>query len=470
MDSLGFHSIAALGRLYASGAVSPVEVARAMLERIERIDPRIDSYLTVTADLALEQARRAETEIRRGNRRGPLHGIPYAAKDIFFTKGIRTTAGSKILSGFIPDYDAAAIEKLNDCGAVMLGKAGLHEWAYGITSSNPHFGPVRNPWDRERIPGGSSGGSAAALAAGLCAFSLGSDTGGSIRIPASLCGVTGLKPTFGRISRYGVFPLGHTLDTMGPFGRTVEDAARVYEALAGCDVRDAGSVDRPLAPHVFAPEPSLTGKKIGVPRNFYFDGLAPDVEASCRQAIAVLEELGAELVEIVVPDIETYNFLHRLILLAEASSVHARRLRDRREDFGDDVGMLLDQGLFVTATDYLNAQRKRREICRDFNRLLAAVDAIVTPAVPLVAARIGQLEIEIQGRTENVRLATTRNIRALNLTGLPLLSVPCGFGSEGMPIGLQIVAPLFDEGALFDIGHAYQLATDRHMRRPPTAA
>lgn len=469
MDS-SFHSIAQLGRLYASGAVSPVEVTRAMLERIERIDPPINSYLTVTGGLALEQARRAEAAIRRGDRRGPLQGVPYAAKDIFFTRGIRTTAGSKILADFVPDYDAAAIEKLNACGAVMLGKTGLHEWAYGITSANPHFGPVRNPWDPEKIPGGSSGGSAAALAAELCGFSLGSDTGGSIRIPAALCGVTGLKPTFGRISRYGVFPLGHTLDTMGPFARTVEDAARVYEALAGLDGRDDSSVDRLPAPHVFSPEPSLKGKKIGVPRNFYFDGLTPDVEAACRRALAVLADLGADLVEIAVPDIESYNALHRLILLAEASSVHAGRLRDRREDFGEDVGMLLDQGLFVTATDYLNAQRKRRGLCRDFNRLFETIDAVVTPAAPMTAVRIGQREIEIQGRMENVRPAATRNIRALNLTGLPLLAVPCGFGADGLPIGLQIIAPLFDEGALFDIGHAYQLATDWHVRRPPKAA
>lgn len=207
-----------------------------------------------------------------------------------------------------------------------------------------------------------------------------------------------------------------------------------------------------------------------MPRNFYFDGLAPDVEAACRKAIAVLEDLGAELVEVSVPDIDAYNTLHRLILLAEASSVHEKRLRERREDFGDDVGMLLDQGLFVTATDYLNAQRKRRQICQDFNRLFETVDVIVTPAIPIVAARIGQLEIEIRGQAENVRLAVTRNIRALNLTGLPLLSAPCGFGSGGMPIGLQIVAPLFDESALFDVGHAYQLATDWHTRRPPIEA
>lgn len=469
MDA-SFHSIAQLGRLYASGAVSPVEVTRAMLERIERIDPHIHSYLTVTGDLALEQARRAETAVRSGGGLGPLQGIPYAAKDIFFTKGIRTTAGSKILADFMPDYDAAAIEKLNACGAVMLGKTGLHEWAYGITSANPHFGPVRNPWDTERIPGGSSGGSTAALAAGLCAFSLGSDTGGSIRIPAAFCAVTGLKPTFGRISRYGVFPLGHTLDTVGPFARTVEDAARVYEALAGPDGRGDSAAAHPPAPHVFSPEPSLKGKRIGIPRNFYFDGLAPDVETACRRAVAVLADLGAELVEIAVPDIESYNLLHRLILLAEASSVHAGRLRSRRADFGEDVGMLLDQGLFVTATDYLNAQRKRRGICRDFNRLFETVDAVATPAAPTTAARIGQLEIKIQGKMENVRLAATRNIRALNLTGLPLLAVPCGFGADGLPIGLQIAAPLFDEGALFDIGHAYQLVTDWHMRKPPIAA
>ena len=467
MDQLSFQSVTELGRLYRSGEVSPVDVVREMLERIERIDPAINSYLTVTRELALAQAGRAEVEIRAGNIRGPLHGIPYAAKDLLFTKGVRTTVGSKVFDKFVPDYDAMVIEKLNDAGAVMIGKAGLHEWAYGVTSSNPHFGPVRNPWDTDRIPGGSSGGSTAALAAGLCSFSLGSDTGGSIRIPASLCGLTGLKPTFGRVSRHGVFPLGHTLDTIGPFGRTVEDAARVYEAIAGRDSNDDSSVDRPIADHVFSSEPNLAGKRVGVPRNFYFDGLAPGVELACRGAIAALADLGAEIVEIEAPDIEPYNTLHRLILLAEASSVHEKRLRERRQDFGDDVGMLLDQGLFVTATDYLDAQRKRRQICQEFNQIFDRVDVIATPAIPITAAKIGQLEIEVQGKTENVRLAMTRNIRALNLTGLPLMSVPCGFDPNGLPIGLQLIAPLFQEGALLDVGHAFQLSTDWHKRTPP---
>ncbi len=469
MDSVSFRSATELGRLYRSGELSPVDVIREMLARIERIDPTINSYLTVTADLALEQASRAEVEIRAGNIRGPLHGIPYAAKDLLFTKGIRTTVGSKIFDDFVPDYDATVIEKLNDAGAVMIGKAGLHEWAYGVTSSNPHFGPVRNPWDTDRVPGGSSGGSTAALAAGLCTFSLGSDTGGSIRIPASLCSLTGLKPTFGRVSRHGVFPLGHTLDTIGPFGRTVEDAARVYEAIAGHDGNDDSSLKRPLSAHVFSSEASLTGKRIGVPRNFYFDGLAPGVESACRGAMAALADLGADIVEIEAPDIEPYNTLHRLILLAEASSVHQQRLRERRDDFGDDVGMLLDQGLFVTATDYLNAQRKRRKICQEFNQLFENVDVIATPAISITAAKIGQLEIEVQGKTENVRLAMTRNIRALNLTGLPLMSVPCGFDPKGLPIGLQLIAPLFDEAALLDVGHAFQLVTNWHKSTPPSS-
>ncbi len=339
MDSVSFQSATELGRLYRSGELSPVDVVREMLARIERIDPTINSYLTVTAELALEQASRAEVEIRAGNIRGPLHGIPYAAKDLLFTKDIRTTVGSKIFDDFVPDYDATVIEKLNEAGAVMIGKAGLHEWAYGVTSSNPHFGPVRNPWDTDRVPGGSSGGSTAALAAGLCSFSLGSDTGGSIRIPASLCSLTGLKPTFGRVSRHGVFPLGHTLDTIGPFGRTVEDAARVYEAIAGHDGNDHSSLNRPLSAHVFFNEPSLVGKRIGVPRNFYFDGLAPGVESGCRGAIAALADLGAEIVEIEAPDIEPYNTFAppdpargSLVGSPETAARAARRFWRRRRD------------------------------------------------------------------------------------------------------------------------------------------
>ena len=453
-----------------NGEISPVELTRQTLERIAKLQPVLNAYITITADHALEQARQAEAEIRSGNYRGPLHGIPYAAKDLFYTKGIRTTVGTKFLADFVPDFDATIIEKLNAAGAVLVGKAGLHECAYGITSNNPHYGPIRNPWDTDRIPGGSSGGSTSALASGQCLFSLGSDTGGSIRIPASLCGLAGLKATFGRVSRHGVYPLGHTLDHAGPFGLTVRDTAWVYQAIAGFDSRDPSSAGQPDRTPVLSPEPRLDGRKIGVPTNYYFENLDADVEAAVRKALQVLEELGATLVEIAVPDIEEFNSIGRLILLAEASSVHHRRLRERREDFGDDVRALLDQGRLVLATDYLDAQRRRRAFNDAFNELLREVDVIATPTIPITAAKIGQDTLRVAGRDENVRLATTRLVRALNMTGLPLLSVPCGISSEGLPIGLQLIGGLFDEAALLEVGHSYEQATEWHKKRPPIAA
>ena len=449
------------------GDLSPVELTRQTLAGIGRLQPSLNAFVTVTEEFALEQARRAETEIRQGRYRGPLHGIPYAAKDLYCTQGVRTTMGSKIMVDFVPSYDAAVIEKLHAAGAVLVGKAGLHEWAYGITSTNPHFGAVRNPWDRERIPGGSSGGSTAALASGQCLFSLGSDTGGSIRIPASLCGVVGLKPTFGRISRHGIFPLGHTLDHAGPFGLTVRDTAWVYEAIAGPDARDDSSVERPDPAPRFDDAPRLHGKKIGAPRNFFFDRLDPPVDAAVRAAMKTFEELGADMVEIDVPDMEECNAVARLILLAEASSVHRRRLRERREDFGQDVRALLDQGQFISAADYLDAQRRRRELNRSFNELLERVDVIAAPTAPVTAAEIGQMTMCVGGAEEDVRLATTRLVRALNMTGLPLLSIPCGLSPSGLPIGLQLVGRLFGEAALLETGHAYERAADWLAKRPP---
>jgi aspartyl-tRNA(Asn)/glutamyl-tRNA(Gln) amidotransferase subunit A len=448
------------------GKLSPVELTRQMLARIDKLQPALNAYITVTADLALDQARRAEKEIREGNYRGPLHGIPYAAKDLFYTKGIRTTVGSKILTDFVPDFDAAVVEKLDAAGAILIGKAGLHEWAYGITSNNPHFGAIRNPWDRERIPGGSSGGSASALAADLCGFSLGSDTGGSIRIPAAFCGLAGLKPTFGRVSRHGVFPLGHTLDHAGPFGWTVQDTALVYKALAGYDARDGSSISRPVTLPAFAPEPRLEGKKIGVPSNFYFDDVEPEIERAVKDALATLQRLGAAVVEVKAPDIDEFNTIAQLILLVEAASVHHRRIAERREDFGEDVRALLEAGRFILATDYLDAQRRRREFINAFNLLLEEVDVIVTPTIPITAAKIGQKTVTIAGKEWDTRLATTRFMRALNLAGLPLLALPCGFDAGGMPISLQMIGGLFDEETVLEVGHAYERATDWHKRRP----
>lgn len=462
-------SITELGKLYRSGAVTPVEIVQQALARIDRLDPGLNSYLTVVEDRALEQAARAEKEFRAGHWRGPLHGVPYAAKDLLETRGIRTTVGSALRADNVSHTDAAIIERLDEAGAILLGKTGLHEWAYGITSTNPHFGPIRNPWDPERIPGGSSGGSAAAQAASLCIFSLGSDTGGSIRIPAALCGIAGLKPTFGRVSRRGAFPLGHTLDTMGPFGSCVKDTALVYMSIAGHDALDPVSSTEPVEGLRWQGRRRLDGVVIGVPDHFYFDNLAPDIDSSAQAALRALAELGAELREVKMPDIEMANSLHRIILLAEASSVHHRLLERHRDAFGDDVRALLDQGSLVSAMDYINAQRARRVFCRRFGAAMESVDALVAPTVPIPTARIGELEVEVNGRAENVRLATTRNVRALNLTGLPVVSVPCGFDRDGMPIGLQIVGKKYSEKTILAIAAAYERATTWHLRLSPMA-
>jgi aspartyl-tRNA(Asn)/glutamyl-tRNA(Gln) amidotransferase subunit A len=469
MTDLSLKNIGELAGLISSGDVSPVELTELMLARIEALDGQLNTYITVMRETALEQARAAEREIRSGNCRGPLHGIPYAAKDLFFTKGTLTTAGSKIFADFVPEYDATVVTKLHDAGAILLGKTGLHENAYGITSTNPHYGAVRNPWDTGSIPGGSSGGSAAAQAAGLCSFSLGTDTGGSIRIPAAFCGVSGLKPTFGRVSRYGVFPLSHTLDHVGPFAWTAEDLWHIFAAMAGRDRQDESTVERPMPEPQFLAEPSLRGRRIGVPRNFYFENLDPEVEAANRAALTAMEALGADLVDVKVPDIEEFNLIARLIQIAEASSVHVNNLNAHREDYGDDQQTLLDQGMLVTAVDYLNAQRRRRQLNSEFYNLFEEVDAIAAPAVAILPAKIGQRTIEVGGIDEDVRMMTTRNARALNLTGLPLLTLPCGFSASGLPIGLQLAGKLFDECSVLEIGSAYQQVTDWHERRPAIA-
>jgi len=470
MTEAALLSIAELAPAIQSRKISPVELVKHTFEQIRKRNSELNAYITLTEPLALEQGRQAEREILAGQYRGPLHGIPYAAKDLFYTRGIATTAGSKIFRDFAPDYDAAVIERLRDAGAILLGKTGLHELAYGITSNNPHFGTIRNPWDLSCIPGGSSGGSTAAQAAGLCTFSLGSDTGGSVRIPAAFCGVVGLKPTFGRISRFGVFPLSHTLDHVGHFAATVEDAATILGVLAGHDPRDDSSAKEAVPRIDLPPEPSLKGMRIGVPRNYYFDHLQPEVEASVRAAVKTLAGLGAEVQEIEIPEIEEFTVIGRLILLPEATALHRRYLSTRRADIGPDVLAMLDQGQFVLAADYLDAQRRRRQLIRDLNRIFEHVRAIITPATPSTAPKIGQTTLDFGGRQEDVRLGTTKFVRALNVAGVPALSVPCGFDEQGLPIGLQIFGRAFDEASVLQVGHAFECATEWHKKRAPVEA
>ena len=442
--------------------ISSVELARESLRAIHREQPRLNAFITITEDLALEQARGADDELARGIDRGPLHGIPYALKDVFATRGIRTTCGSKLFFDFVPDYDSAVYERLREAGAVLMGKTGLHELAYGITNNNPHFGAVRNPRDPERIPGGSSGGSGAAVAAGMVFFAMGTDTGGSIRIPAAYCGCIGIKPTSGRVSRYGVLPLDFSLDHMGPLTRCAKDAGLVMNALAGFDARDDTSSKQPAADYTafdVAPDDAskpLAGLRLGAPENFFTDRVIPEVRAAFSSALDRAGSLGASIVPVRVPDPAEINVVGRVILLSEVSALMQPYLH-RRADFGPDVLALIDQGRLLPATDYVNAQRLRRVYQQEWAKLWRTVDLILTPTAPIGPPLIGQQAVTIDGVEEDARLATTRFVRSINVLGLPAISIPVQSGH--FVAGLQIISAPFSESLTIRAGEA--LSTSR---------
>jgi len=458
-------SLADLGARIRSKQVSPVEVTEQALGRIEQLNPSLNAFWTVTADLARAQARAAETEITKGDYRGPLHGVPVGLKDLIHTRGVRTTFGSKITREFVPDADAAVVERLREAGAVLLGKTALHEFAYGITNDNPHFGPTRNPWDPACVPGGSSGGSAVAVATGMCYAALGSDTGGSIRIPASFCGIAGLKPTLGRVSLRHIQPLGYTLDHCGPMARTVVDVGLVYQVIAGYDAADEFSVDRPLGE--IGLRKSLAGIRLGVPENFFFDDLHPDVDRAVRKAVEVMQSLGAETIPVSLPFMPQLVEVARDLLLVEAYAVHAGHFRDRPNDLGEDLKALFEKGKALTAEQYVQAQRLRHRLRREMERVFDQVNVIVTPATPLTAFPIGATKVTLGGKEYDARAAATRFTREFNASGHPALAIPCGADSQGLPIGLQIIGRLWDEAAVLHVGYAYEQATEWHTRRPP---
>jgi len=458
-------SLADLSALIRAKQVSPVEVTEQAITRIERANPLLNAFWTVTADLARAHARDAEAEITKGEYRGPLHGVPVGLKDLIHTRGIRTTFGSKITRDFVPDTDAAVVERLRGAGTVLIGKTALHEFAYGITNDNPHFGPTRNPWDPARVSGGSSGGSGVAVATGMCYAALGTDTGGSIRIPASFCGIAGLKPTLGRVSLRNIQPLGYTLDHCGPMARTVVDVGLVYQVIAGYDAEDEFSVGRPLGE--IALRKSLAGVRIGVPENCFFDDLQPDVERAVRKAVEVMRGLGAETVPVSLPFMPQMVEVARDLLLVEAYAVHAANFRDRPNDLGEDLKALLQKGRELSAEQYVQAQRLRHRLRREMERVFDQVNVIVTPATPLTAFPIGDNKVTLGGKEYDARAASTRFLREFDASGHPALAIPCGTDSQCLPIGLQIVGRLWDEAAVLHTGYAYEQATDWHTQRPP---
>jgi aspartyl-tRNA(Asn)/glutamyl-tRNA(Gln) amidotransferase subunit A len=435
--------------------VSSRELTEEALKRVARENPRLNAFITVTEESARARAIAMDEELARGVDRGPLHGLPVAHKDLMKTRGVRTTAGSKLFADFVPDEDAVVVQKLNDAGAVMVGKTGLHELAYGITSNNPHFGAVRNPWDTERIPGGSSGGSGSAVAADLVFAATGTDTGGSIRIPSSFCGTVGLKPTYERVSRRGVLPLGLTLDHIGPMARTVRDCAAAFQAMA---VKPSSYVP---GAHV-----EIKGLRVGLPENYYLERLDPEVSEAVRGAVQTAAALGARIVDVRVPDIDAINVVGRVLLLVEAVSTLGPYL-NRRADFGADVLALLDQGRLISGAEYADAQRLRRMQIAEFSKLWTQVDCIFTPATPTPAPKIGQTTIDIGGTSEDVRLTTTRFMRAINVLGIPALAMPCGFTRAGLPIGLQILGAPGSEDTLLRAGTDMEDALALTTRKPP---
>ncbi len=460
-------TIETAGAAFRRGELSSLALTEQTLAAIEELNPRLNAYLTVLADSARAEARAADAAFRRGEDRGPLQGIPIALKDLFDVAGVRTTAGSIILSDNVPLADSAVTARLRAGGAVLLGKLHLHEWATGVTSINPHFGPCRNPWDPARIPGGSSGGSAVALAAGLCLGSFGSDTGGSIRIPAALCGVVGLKPTRGRVSLRGVVPLSWSLDHAGPLARRVRDAAILLSAVAGYDPEDPTSIDWPVDDYGSAGaggrERDLVGLRVLVPDDYFFETGDPEVVGLATEATRVLARLGARVEHVRLPGVERLSGFNSTMNLSDAATYHAEHLRDRPDDIGADVLARYRIGQSKSATDYAEARQQQRIWRRRLERLLEGRTVLATPATPVAA-----LPIEDSEALEAARRLTSFT-GPFNLTGLPAISVPCGFTADGLPAGLQLVGRPWAEGLVLEAAEAYETATEWHLAQPRVA-
>lgn len=464
MVSLMRKSIKELAPLIRNKEISPVDLVKECLQRIEETEPSLNAFITVLADKALEDASMAEQDIMKGNYKGVLHGIPYSAKDLFATKGIRTTAGSKILMDYIPDYDATAIERLSGAGAILVGKNNLHEFAFGGTNENEYYGPSRNPWNPAMIPGGSSGGSGATVAASSSIFSLGTDTGGSIRMPAALCGVVGMKATYGRVSRRGVLPLSSSLDHAGPLTKTTWDAAAVLSVIAGYDSQDPSSAANEVPDYLAALEEEtllpLKGKTIGICKEYYFEHLDPEIEKAVRGAISLLADLGAKVVEVSMPSLPEVVRLQGVITSAEAYAYHSAYLKDRHEEYGANVRVRLEMGQFIPAWVYVEAQRMRRQYKKEWAAVYEKIDLLVGPTTAIPAFPIGVDTITIGGKEVNPRdLGVLGRTSPGNFSGYPSISVPCAFTSGGLPIGLQIQGRPFDEAMVFQTAYAFEQAS-----------
>jgi aspartyl-tRNA(Asn)/glutamyl-tRNA(Gln) amidotransferase subunit A len=468
MSELDGLTIAELAERLRSKQLSPVELAAASIDRAQATEPALNSFITITGEQAMVAAHQAEAEIAAGNYRGPLHGIPFVTKDLFWTKGVRTTSGSRADEGFVPDEDATVVRLLREAGAFSIGKTNMSEWAFSITGYNTHFGWPNNPWALDRMPAGSSSGTGSAVTAGVAPMGLGTDTGGSIRAPASFCGLTGLKPTYGLVSRHGVTPLSWSLDHAGPLAHTAEDVALTMDVLARHDPRDPFSA-RP-APIDFTTHlrDGVAGLRIGVPREYVWDVLDGEVEASVREAIATLERLGATVVEASVPELAWASQMGGVLTVTESAAYHGERVLREGDLYDQRTRRRIESGLFISAATYHQAQRVRTMVGMGLARVFGEVDLLATPTMPVTALpqEIALTATELNGESYPTSNLMTRLTQIFNVNGHPALSAPCGFSTSGLPIGLQLVGRPFEDALVVQAAHAYQGATDWHARRP----
>jgi aspartyl-tRNA(Asn)/glutamyl-tRNA(Gln) amidotransferase subunit A len=444
------------------------EVADAALAKADKFQDQFRAFIRLTPDIARDQARKVDERVKAGEKL-PLAGVPFAVKDLFDVRSVPTTYGSKVFADRIANADGTAVKKLVDAGAVCLGKLNLHECAFGFTGENKNFGDARNPWDPARIPGGSSSGSAIAVALGICPLTLGSDTGGSIRMPAALCGVTGLKPTYGRVSRAGGMPLSWTMDHVGPMTRTAAETALALQILAGHDPADETSSRRAVPDYPAELSARLRGLRVGVMHQWFFEALDPEVAGAVTKGVDKLVGLGARQVEVHLPHLDEVVGAHRAILFSEASAFQRPYLAARAQDFGADVRPLLLAGFFIPAVEYLDAQRARRIIRRKWAKVFETIDVLVTPTTPVPATKFGDTTADVAGGPKPLVRAYLDLTLPFNFTGFPALAIPCGFSHGGLPIGMQLVGRPFTENIILRVAHQYQQETDWHKRTPSAA-
>ncbi len=464
---LCYLSAGGLAPLIKGKEVSPVEVVQAHLSRIDALEPTLNSFITLLPDQAMAAARQAEREIGEGKYRGPLHGIPLGLKDLYYTRGVRNTSGSRLFDDFIPDADCTIAARFREAGTILLGKLNMHQLAYGPSGENTDYGHMHNPWNPELITGGSSGGSGSAAAAGQCTLTMGTDTGGSVRIPSALCGLAGLKPTYGRLSRQGIGVLSWSLDHPGPMTRTVKDCALAMNAIAGHDPKDPASADFPVPDYTRTLTGDIRGLRIGVPREYFEVPVDPQVERATRRAIEMLGELGAVVTEVSWPMYHESGPISTTILMAEASACHKNLVLDKGPHLDPAVRVRLEAGMFIPATDYVQAQQARALFTRHSLELFNQVDLLAGPMEPITAYRIGETKVQVGDKEVGYIPALTQYTRPFNLNGFPAITVPCGYSDDGLPIGLQLGGRPFDEETILRAAQAYEQATEWHKRRPP---